>query len=56
MLAGVDAVKAAPEIVAQRVVAAIAAGETVVWPDDASAGAGEVYLGDPVRLEQLLAG
>jgi NAD(P)-dependent dehydrogenase (short-subunit alcohol dehydrogenase family) len=56
MLAGVDAVKAAPEIVAQRVVAAIAAGATLVWPDDASAGAGEVYLGDPVRLEQLLAG
>lgn len=56
MLAGVDADKAAPEVVAERIVAAIAAGETVVWPDDASAGAGRVYVGNPVQLEQLLAG
>lgn len=56
MLAGVEAVKAAPAVVAARVVAAIAAGETVVWPDDVSAGAGKIYLGDPLQLEQLLAG
>jgi NAD(P)-dependent dehydrogenase (short-subunit alcohol dehydrogenase family) len=56
MLAGVEAEKAAPEVVAQRIVAALAAGETIVFPDDASAGAGSVYLGDPVKLEQLLAG
>jgi len=56
MLAGVDADKAAPELVAARIVAGIAAGDQVIWPDDASAGAGAVYLGDPVRLERLLAG
>jgi NAD(P)-dependent dehydrogenase (short-subunit alcohol dehydrogenase family) len=56
MLAGVEADKAAPEEVARRIVAGIAAGESVVWPDDASAGAGKVYLGDPGQLEQMLAG
>ena len=54
MLAGVDAEKAPPGLVAQRIVAALAAGETVVFPDDASAAAGAVYLQDPVKLEQLL--
>jgi hypothetical protein len=28
----------------------------IVFPDDASAGAGSVYLSDPVKLEHLLAG
>lgn len=56
MLAGVDADKAAPELVAARIVAGIAAGDQVIWPDDASAGAGAVYLDDPRRLEHLLAG
>lgn len=28
----------------------------LVFPDDASAGAGSVYLVDPVRLEQLVVG
>jgi len=56
MLAGVEADKAKPETVARRVVAALAAGETLVFPDDASAAAGAVYLGDPVELERLLAG
>jgi NAD(P)-dependent dehydrogenase (short-subunit alcohol dehydrogenase family) len=28
--------------------------ETVVFPDDASAGAGAVYRQDPLKLEQLL--
>jgi len=27
-----------------------------VFPDDASASAGSVYLSDPLKLEQLLAG
>jgi NAD(P)-dependent dehydrogenase (short-subunit alcohol dehydrogenase family) len=49
-------VKAAPELVAERIVAALAAGETVVFPDDASAGAGAVYLQDPIKLEQMLLG
>jgi NAD(P)-dependent dehydrogenase (short-subunit alcohol dehydrogenase family) len=56
MLAGVDEEKAAPGLVAKRIVAALAAGETVAFPDDASAGAGAVYLQDPLRLEQLLLG
>lgn len=56
MLAGVEAEKAAPELVAKRIVAALVAGETVVFPDDASAGAGSVYLTDPIKLEQMLAG
>ncbi|WP_322769640.1 SDR family NAD(P)-dependent oxidoreductase [Frankia sp. Cr1] len=55
MLAGIEADKAAPEIVAGRIVAGIAAGETVVWPDDTSAHAGTVYVTDPLRLEQMLA-
>ena len=56
MLAGVEAAKAAPEVVAARVVAALAAGQTIVFPDDASASAGSVYLSNPVELEHLLAG
>ena len=56
MLAGVEADKANPELVATRIIDGITHGETVVWPDDASAGAGFVYLTDPVRLEQMLAG
>jgi NAD(P)-dependent dehydrogenase (short-subunit alcohol dehydrogenase family) len=56
MLAGVEAEKADPAHVAARIVRGIGAGETVIWPDDASAGAGSVYLGDPVKLELLLAG
>jgi NAD(P)-dependent dehydrogenase (short-subunit alcohol dehydrogenase family) len=56
MLAGVDAVKASPESVAARIVAGIAAGDAVVWPDDASAAAGSVYVADPLELEQMLAG
>jgi NAD(P)-dependent dehydrogenase (short-subunit alcohol dehydrogenase family) len=55
MLAGVDATKAAPEVVADRILAGLAAGETVIWPDDASAGAGPVYLSDPLALERMLA-
>jgi NAD(P)-dependent dehydrogenase (short-subunit alcohol dehydrogenase family) len=56
MLAGVEADKAAPEEVARRIVAGIVAGETVVWPDDASAGAGAAYLENPLALEKMLAG
>src|SRR6201990_3404526 len=56
MLAGVDAEKAAPEVVAARIVAALQDGESLVFPDDASAAAGSVYLGDPIGLEHMLAG
>ena len=55
MLAGVDVEKAPPEVVAQRDIEALATGETVVFPDDASSAAGSVYLSDPVKLEQMLA-
>lgn len=54
MVAAVEMQKAAPEVVAQRIVAGLAAGETVVFPDDVSAGAGSVYLSDPLKLEQML--
>lgn len=56
MLAGVEADKAAPEVVAGRIVAGVAAGRTVIWPDDTSAGAGSVYTTNPVALEVMLAG
>jgi NAD(P)-dependent dehydrogenase (short-subunit alcohol dehydrogenase family) len=56
MLKGVDAEKAAPADVARRIVASLAAGDSIVFPDDASAGAGAVYRTDPVRLEEMLAG
>jgi NAD(P)-dependent dehydrogenase (short-subunit alcohol dehydrogenase family) len=56
MLAGVDAPKAPPETVAERIIAGLAAGQTIVFPDDTSASAGPVYLSDPVKLEHLLAG
>ncbi|MBO2446372.1 SDR family NAD(P)-dependent oxidoreductase [Actinomadura barringtoniae] len=56
MLAGVEAEKADPRVVASRIVAGVARGDTTIWPDDASAGAGEVYLNDPARLERMLAG
>ena len=56
MLAGVDVDKAPPEVVAERIVASLVAGQTTVFPDDASARAGSVYLSDPLQLERMLAG
>jgi NAD(P)-dependent dehydrogenase (short-subunit alcohol dehydrogenase family) len=56
MLAGVDIDKAAPEVVAGRIVAGLAAGETAVFPDDVSAGMGSVYLSEPLKLELMLTG
>ena len=56
MLAGVEVDKAPPEVVAERIVATLAAGETIVFPDDASASAGSVYLSDPLKFEHILAG
>lgn len=56
MLAGVDTVKADPQTVAARIVSGIANGDQMIWPDDASARAGEHYLTDPAGLEQLLTG
>ncbi len=56
MLAGVEAPKAPPQLVASRIVSALAAGESLTFPDDASAAAGTVYLSDPIKLQQLLTG
>jgi hypothetical protein len=42
--------------VAERIVAGLAAGQTIVFPDDTSASAGSVYLSAPLKLEHLLAG
>jgi hypothetical protein len=56
MLAGVEAEKAPPAVVAHRIVAALAADCEVVFPDDASAAAGRIYAADPRKLEELLAG
>ncbi|POM26668.1 putative oxidoreductase [Actinomadura rubteroloni] len=56
MLVGVEAAKADPATVAARILTAVAAGDPVVWPDDASAGAGAVYVTDPAALERMLAG
>ena len=39
---------------AAAVVSALAAGESLALPDDASAAAGNLYLSDPVKLEQTL--
>jgi hypothetical protein len=50
VVVGVDAPKASPDVVA-RIVAGIRAGVPMIWPDDASAPAGELYLTDPLRLE-----
>jgi hypothetical protein len=47
---------AGPTDVAARIIAGIDADEAMIWPYDASAGAASVYLSDPVKLEQLLAG
>ena len=55
MLAGVEADEADPEVVARRIVAALAADESIVFPDDASQGAGTVYLTNPIELERILA-
>lgn len=56
MLAGVEAEKAPPEVVAARTIAALRAGDSVVFPDDASAAAGAIYHTDPLQLERVLAG
>jgi NAD(P)-dependent dehydrogenase (short-subunit alcohol dehydrogenase family) len=56
MLAGVEAVKAPPADVARQIVEALAADREVVFPDEASAAAGEVYATDPYTLERMLAG
>jgi NAD(P)-dependent dehydrogenase (short-subunit alcohol dehydrogenase family) len=55
MVAPIPADKTAPEHVAARIIEGIEAGETVIWPDPVSAGAGTTYLGNPIALEAMLA-
>jgi NAD(P)-dependent dehydrogenase (short-subunit alcohol dehydrogenase family) len=55
MLAGVEADKADPAVVARRIVQGLVADQTIVFPDDASFNAGSVYLSDPLALERMLA-
>ncbi len=50
MLAGVDAVKAAPFDVARRILDGVSAAHPVVWPDDASANTRDIFLSDPLKL------
>src|SRR5262249_62217825 len=53
MLAGVEADKAAPELFATRIVAALAAGGTAAFADGRSAGAGGVSTSETLKLEQV---
>lgn len=55
MLAGVEGDKADPAHVARQILNAVAEDREYVFPDDASASAGAVYLADPVALERMLA-
>ena len=56
MSAGIEAVKAAPEDVAAGILDGITAGQTTIFPDQASAQAGEVWRHDPQQLETMLTG
>ncbi len=56
MSAGIEAVKTAPEDVAAGILDGIIAGRTTIFPDRASAQAGEVWRPDPQQLETMLAG
>jgi short-subunit dehydrogenase len=56
MSAGMDAVKADPRSVAERIVAGIVGDAPDIYPDDASAALAEIYRADPHRLERVLAG
>ena len=54
MVAGRAMPKTPPAEVAARVVAGLGAGETIIWPDPVSAGAGQAYLENPLALEAML--
>ena len=52
--AGVEADKADPAVVALRIVHGLVAEETIVFPDDASAGGGSVYPSDHYERDGLM--
>jgi short-subunit dehydrogenase len=55
MVAGVETMKTSPDEVAARIVEGVQSGETIIWPDPISAGAGGAYLENPIALEEMLA-
>jgi NAD(P)-dependent dehydrogenase (short-subunit alcohol dehydrogenase family) len=55
MVAGVEMMKTSPDEVATRIVEGVQTGETIIWPDPISAGAGGAYLANPIALEEILA-
>jgi NAD(P)-dependent dehydrogenase (short-subunit alcohol dehydrogenase family) len=55
MVAGVEMMKTSPIEVAKRIVEGVQAGETIIWPDPTSAGAGGAYLENPIALEEMFA-
>lgn len=56
MVAGVEMIKAPADEVAAKIIDGVQAGETILWPDPMSTGAGAAYLENPVALEEMLAG
>lgn len=50
------AVSKGPPAEVARISNGITAVDEIVRPDDASAGAGAIYVTDPLKLEQLFAG
>lgn len=56
MSAGIETIKSAPEDVAAGILDGITAGQTTIFPDQASAQAGEVWRRDPQQLETMLTG
>jgi short-subunit dehydrogenase len=56
MLTGVEADKAAPDLVAERIVRGLRDGAPEVYPDDSSAYLAEVYSSEPRRLEAIFSG
>ena len=54
MLAGVDAEKTAPAVVAERIVDGIRTGSAMIYPDDSSAYLGSIYASAPAQLEAII--
>jgi NAD(P)-dependent dehydrogenase (short-subunit alcohol dehydrogenase family) len=55
MLAGVDAPKVDPAVVAAAILAGVAAGEETIFPDEAAAAMGALWAGDPRAFEAQFA-
>lgn len=55
MAAGGEAILTPPAEVAARIIDGVEAGESVIWPDPVSEGAGGAYLENPIALEEMFA-